>query len=105
MEYSGKVHERPFIFKNNRLFSFGNKSINQSMICYHYKKKYSTETDHDHFLTCFLSEIQKGKNNFKLYFNSFLYVVHILGLQELNDIYIMRTMRRTYEIREVFWKV
>ena len=45
------------------------------------------------------------KKNFKLYFNSLLYVVRILGLQELNEIYIMRTMARMYEIREVFLKV
>ena len=46
-----------------------------------------------------------NKKNFKLYFNSLLYVAHTLGLQELNEIYIIRTMRRTYEVREVFWKV
>ena len=45
------------------------------------------------------------KKNFKLYFNSLLYVVRMLGVQELNEIYIMQTMGRTYEIREAFLKV
>ena len=40
-------------------------------------------------------EATSTKKNFKVYFNSLLYVVRILGLQELNEIYIMRTMGRT----------
>ena len=48
---------------------------------------------------------KKKKKNFKLYFNSLLYVAHILGLQELNEIYSMLTVERTYEVRKIFLKI
>ena len=48
---------------------------------------------------------KKKTLNFKLYFNSLLYVPLVLGLQELNEIYIIWTVRRTYEARKVFLKV
>ena len=53
----------------------------------------------------FLEVVFVVTNNFKVYFNSLLYVAHVLGFQELNDIYIIRTMGSTYEAREEFLKV
>ena len=55
-------------------------------------------------ISVFSTKFKKKKKNFKLYFNSLLYVAHILGLQELNEIYIMRTMGSTYEVRKIFLK-
>ena len=48
---------------------------------------------------------KKKKKNFKLYFNSLLYVAHILGLQELNEIYFMLTVEKTYGVRKIFLKI
>ena len=53
----------------------------------------------------FLEVVFVVTNNFKVYFNSLLYVAHVLGFQELNEIYIIRAMGSTYEAREEFLKV
>ena len=39
------------------------------------------------------------------HYGTLLYVAHILGLQALNEIYIMLTVERTYEVRKIFLKI
>ena len=52
----------------HRWLSSGSKNYSEPMICPHCKKRDSSETDHDHFLTCYASKIQKEQRlaDFKL---------------------------------------